>query len=122
MISAGRFACLALVAALAGCATTTSFPVEPYFASGSEPFWSLEIGNGRLRFDSTIDPIVDIETPPIRRTANGYRIGFSRVRIHIIRRPCEEEDARIYPHTVRAIGPGYALRGCGGLPPQDQGR
>ena len=119
MTPAGRLAGLALVSALTGCATTTSFPTEPYFASGSEPFWSLEIENGRLRFDSMIDPIIDIETPRIRRTANGYWISFSGVRIDIIRRECEEEDARVYPHTVRAIGPGYTLRGCGGLPPQE---
>ena len=118
MTCAGRLAGLALVAALPGCATTP-FPTEPYLAFGSEPFWSLEIDNGRLRFNSTVDPVVEMPSPPIRRTVAGYRIELPQVRVDIIRRPCMEEDGRQYPHLVRARGPGYALRGCGGLPPQE---
>jgi uncharacterized membrane protein len=92
---------------------------QRYSASGSEPFWSLDIGGGRIVV-RTGQGEGDHVFPAVRsRLVDGARLwrASSRtetVRIEARRRECTDEGNNIHEHEVRVRLPEIELNGCGG--------
>lgn len=97
---------LALIAALA--------QPDAYRASGSEPFWSLEIAAGRMTYRGDGREI-SVPAPALRPTADdGIRYVTRRLVVEIRMEPCEDEAARVYEDSVRVTADGVTVEGCGG--------
>ena len=105
---------VALTSAAFAAAQPASPPAATYVASGSEPFWTLEIGAGQLNLRSGMGPDISIPTPRRERIRGGYRYRARGLLVVIRHRPCDEEDARTYADTVHVTAYGYTARGCGG--------
>lgn len=108
----------ALAATTAGCATTpddgASEDPATYRALGTEPFWSVTIGGGRMTYE-TPEGGFSVDTPPVRRTGEARRYETARLTVDI--RPGECSDGmsdRRYADIVRVTADGRALSGCGG--------
>lgn len=109
---------------LAGCATTnaTIAPSQVYRAHGTEPFWGVTIGGGRIVYTAPDQPGVDVAAPRPRRIANGYRYVTPAMRIEITHVRCNDGMGdRYYADTFQVYfsGADRPLEGCGGitLPP-----
>jgi uncharacterized membrane protein len=89
--------------------------VAPYGAAGSEPFWSLEIADGRLYFGVN-DDVVMVPTPRAIVTGNGRIRRYTAPGISVLlkRENCELEDERTYADTVTVIAGHWRVEGCGG--------
>lgn len=89
--------------------------VEPYIAAGSEPFWSLEIADGRLYFGVN-DDVVLVPTPRPVVTANGGARRYTAPGISVLlkRQNCELDDERTYADTVTVVAGHWRVEGCGG--------
>lgn len=106
---------------LAGCATTTA-ATQTYRAHGTEPFWGVTIGGGRIVYSSPDQPGVDVAAPRPRPIANGYRYVTPVLRIDVTHIRCNDGMGdRYYADTFQVYFPGAdrPLEGCGGatLPP-----
>ena len=88
---------------------------EPYGAAGGEPFWSLEIGNGRLYFGVN-DDVVIVPAPRPRVTRDGRIRRYSAPGIEVLlrRENCGLEDERTYADAVTVISGHWTVEGCGG--------
>jgi heat shock protein HslJ len=108
---------------LAGCATTGAAPTaRPYHAHGTEPFWSVTIGGGRIVYEAPDQPGADVAAPRRRPIANGYRYLTPAMRIDVTHVRCNNGMGdRYYADTFQVYFPGAdrPLDGCGGavLPP-----
>lgn len=99
---------------LAGCATVSTGEGEPYRALGTEPFWSITIGGGRMTYN-TPDGGFSVPDPRAGETGDGRIYRTRRMTLHIWHGECSDRmsDNR-YPQTVRAEVDGRTLNGCGG--------
>lgn len=110
--------------ALAACATTGAAPAdESYHALGTEPFWSVTIGDGRMRYEAPDEETIEVATPAPRAIANGRRFESARFTMEVTRETCSDGMSdREYADTVRVLFPGNGRtrEGCGGaiLPPE----
>src|SRR5690606_9513474 len=110
--------------ALAACATTGAAPAdESYHALGTEPFWSVTIGDGRMRYEAPDEETIEIATPAPRAIANGRRFESARVAMEVTRETRSDGMSdREYAVTERVPcpGDGRTREGCGGasLPPE----
>lgn len=86
-----------------------------YMAAGGEPFWSLEIADGRLSFGVN-DETVIVPAPRPRMTRDGsIRIYEGEgISVRLRRRACELEDERVYADEVTVRAGHWTVRGCGG--------
>ena len=92
----------------------------PYVARGTEPFWSVAIGGGRMVYADAEGRKVSVRTPAARPSFNGRRYVTRRLVVDITRQRCSDGMSDlVYADTVRAQVDGRALQGCGGaiLPP-----
>lgn len=107
-----------LAFAAAGCATApapTGGTDATYRALGTEPFWSVTIGGGRMTYDSANGPRFSVPVPASRPTLNGYRYEAPRLTVDVTHTRCSDGMSdRIYADTVLVIVDGEGLRGCGG--------
>jgi uncharacterized membrane protein len=88
---------------------------EPYGAAGGEPFWSLEIADGRLYFGVNEDVFI-VPTPRVvatrgRRTRHYDGPG---IRVTLRREECGLEDERVYADAVTVVAGSWRVEGCGG--------
>lgn len=93
----------------------------PYRAVGTEPFWSVTIGGGRIVYDDAERRRVAVAAPRARPSFNGRRYVTRRLTVDITRQRCSDGMSdRIYADTVRVRVHGRTLEGCGGaiLPPE----
>lgn len=86
-----------------------------YIAGGGEPFWSLEIADGRLYFGVNEDVVI-VPTPRVvasrsRRTRTYTAPG---IRVTLRRENCEQEDERVRADDVRVVAGQWRVEGCGG--------
>jgi heat shock protein HslJ len=91
-----------------------------YRALGTEPFWSVTIGGGRMIYDDPEGKRVAVRTPTARPSFNGRRYVTRRLSVDITRQQCSDGMSdRIFADTVRVTVDGRSLQGCGGaiLPP-----
>lgn len=118
------FRALLPLTALAAC--TPMPPVEPpaagparYRALGTEPFWSVTLTNGRMRYDDPAGKVIDVPAPTARPSFNGERYVSDRLTLDITHTPCSDGMSdRRYPDTVLVIADGRELKGCG-MPADD---
>ena len=92
----------------------------PYVARGTEPFWSVAVGGGRMVYTDAEGRRVSVRTPAARPSFNGRRYVSRRLTVDITRQQCSDGMSDlIYADTVRVTADGRALEGCGGaiLPP-----
>lgn len=91
-----------------------------YTARGTEPFWSVTIGGGRMVYDDSERRRVTVRAPVARPSFNGRRYVTRRLIVDITRQQCSDGMSDlIYADTVRVTVDGRSLEGCGGaiLPP-----
>ncbi|MBX3562007.1 MAG: META domain-containing protein [Sphingomonas sp.] len=115
---------IALGLLLAGCATVPpADDGEPYRARGTEPFWSVTIGGGRMVYEGLDQPRVDVPAPAPRPFGAGRRYESAAFTVDISPGPCSDGMSDFtYPDSVRVAFEGAEppLMGCGGepLPPE----
>jgi uncharacterized membrane protein len=86
-----------------------------YEASGAEPFWSLEIANGRLYFGANMEVrIVPEPRPVVSRDGRTRRYRAPGINVALRRQNCLFEDGRTYADTVTVIAGDWRVEGCGG--------
>lgn len=86
-----------------------------YDAAGGEPFWWLEIADGRITWQ--IDERVIIVAVPLPlMTGNGRQRAYRTpgLLVSIRRQNCDLEDDRTYADTVTVTADGRTVQGCGG--------
>ena len=106
--------------ALAAAQTPATAPPPDYFASGSEPFWGLEIRGRRITFSpSDGNPDIRATLPRRQATRNGYRLVTRGFTVIVRRERCEDEALRSHSDTVTVRTRERDYPGCGGtlLPP-----
>lgn len=109
----------AMALMLAGCATTaaTTAPAQVYRAHGTEPFWGVTIGGGRIVYEAPDQPGVNAAAPRRRPIPNGYRYATPAMRIDVTHVRCNDGMGdRYYADTFMVYFPGgdRPLEGCGG--------
>jgi uncharacterized membrane protein len=87
----------------------------PYAAAGGEPFWSLEIADGRLYFGVN-DDVWIVRTPTRAMTRDGRIRHYTAPGISVLlrRENCELEDERVYADAVTVRAGTWTVEGCGG--------
>jgi heat shock protein HslJ len=115
---------IAGAAALAASASAFPTPGTTYGAAGTEPFWGLTIGNGRMTWEAPDQPTVSVRLPRHTAIRAGRRYATPRMTVEITRegRCNDGMSDNYYRETVkvwlgRRVGrPAY---GCGGprVPP-----
>lgn len=90
-------------------------PPRPYIAGGGEPFWSLEIADGRLYFGVNEDVVI-VPTPRIvaRRDRRTRTYTAPGIRVTLRRQNCEQEDERVRADEVIVVAGEWRVEGCGG--------
>ena len=111
----------ALALALAMAAAQPA--AEPYVGRGTEPFWAVRIGRGRIVYTSAEGARIAVRTPRRQAIRNGYRYVTPRLRVQVTHGQCGDGMSdRVYPDMIRVwLANGGAPReGCGGaaLPPE----
>ena len=94
---------------------------DAYLALGTEPFWSVEITDGRMAYNDADNRSVRVANPGARPSFNGRRYVSPRMTVDITATPCSDGMSdRRYADTVLVAVDGRYLRGCGGrvLPPE----
>ena len=86
-----------------------------YDAAGGEPFWWLDIADGRLTFQSD-ERVIIVPLPAARSTRDGRIRTYEAqgISVAIRRRDCELEDERTYADIVTVTAGGRTVTGCGG--------
>jgi uncharacterized membrane protein len=88
---------------------------DRYSASGTEPFWSLAIGDGRMAYDSADGPDVTVPTPAQQPTRAGHRYVTEQMTVVVNTfQRCEAANGAEYHDTVRVTIGGATVTGCGG--------
>jgi len=112
-----------LAVAAAMQAATPAEPPPDYHASGSEPFWGLEIRGRGIKFmpndGSEGDGGIASVLPRRQPVRNGYRLVTLLFTVTVRHRVCEDEAERRYRDTVTVRTRERDYQGCGGplLPP-----
>ncbi|HEV7233894.1 MAG TPA: hypothetical protein VGN36_06580 [Sphingorhabdus sp.] len=103
---------------LASCQTTPSTEQAgqaPYKAIGTEPFWSLAIEKGRLKFSRAGEADVSISGYEARPSFNGWRYVSKRITADVTFAQCGDGMSdNIYKDTVTVMVDGVEFKGCGG--------
>ncbi|HYD11908.1 MAG TPA: META domain-containing protein [Allosphingosinicella sp.] len=114
-----------MIAWFLGLAAAAQAPerAPDYFASGSEPFWGLEIRGRQIRFtpndgSESDDGIVAV-LPRRQPLRGGYRLVTRRFTVLVRHLACEDVGERRFRDTVTVTMRGRRYLGCGGilLPP-----
>ncbi|HYI49433.1 MAG TPA: hypothetical protein VEX35_13310 [Allosphingosinicella sp.] len=86
-----------------------------YGAAGGEPFWSLEIADGRLYFGVN-EYVVMVPAPAPQVTGDGSSRRYTAPGISVLlkREDCELEDERVYADAVTVTAGAWTVQGCGG--------
>jgi uncharacterized membrane protein len=83
-------------------------------ASGSEPFWSLALGDAQMVYDSADGPDVTVATPKARQTRSGPEYITPQLKVHVnVVQHCTFEDGETKGDTVKVTVGGQTLTGCG---------
>jgi uncharacterized membrane protein len=100
-----------------GCGGDARGPERPapYLAGGGEPFWSLEIANGRLYFGVNEDVfIVPAPRPQVTRGGRTRRYQAPGITVTMRRENCQLEDERTWSDEVTVVAGSWRVLGCGG--------
>jgi len=110
------FAAAATGAALLAAPAQGQAPSSTYRALGTEPFWSVTIGGGRIVYEDAERRRVSVRAPrPMpMRLGRSYRTPRLSVTIFRNRECSDGMSDRRYADTVRVRVDGRSLDGCGG--------
>jgi uncharacterized membrane protein len=105
-----------LLLALGGCASVPVAPAQSYHGVGTEPFWSLVIGDREISFTQP-------EQQPVVQPKPRAIVGFAgeiyqtpRIDVNIVHAQCSDGMSdRVYPDKVQVSVDGKRFSGCGGL-------
>ena len=99
-----------------GCGGPSRTRAERYRALGSEPFWDLEIANGRLYFGADMGVwLVPEPRPAVSRDGRTRRYHAAGISVVLRRQNCVAEDGTTYADIVRVAAARYPnVEGCGG--------
>ena len=91
----------------------------PYHASGTEPFWSLDLDLETMRFsDPDRREPIEEPTPRVIHGFAGEIYPGRRINVNIVHGACNDGMSdRSYPDKVEVTVDGRHFEGCGGLPP-----
>jgi heat shock protein HslJ len=118
-----------MATAAAACAypaissTPAAAPPEVYDAGGNQPFWSLDIHNGRIDYvyvrASGVSPYgerrISVDRPLPRRSFNGRRYVTPRLIVDIAYVRCiDATSGEGFEHQVTVTADGETVSGCGG--------
>lgn len=93
------------------------FAAPSYRALGTEPFWTLTIGDGLIRLEEPGKRPTIVSVPAPRPTFNGRRYEARTLTVDITNAPCSDGMTdRRYPDTVTIDTGRRTLHGCGGAP------
>ena len=85
-----------------------------YRATGTEPFWKLDIGRNLSFFDPDSGITVAEPTPQPSATIGGQSYITPRIRVSIVNAPCNDGTSeRDYPDVVKVNVDGRDFHGCG---------
>jgi len=85
-----------------------------YRATGTEPFWSLDIGRDMTFVDRGTNMTVIQPTPPPIHGVAGEIYQTPRINANIVHAPCSDGMSdRSYPDQVQVTVDGRQYRGCG---------
>jgi len=120
MTKCKKMALAAGALALAAPALALPAPSAPYLAYGTEPFWNLRIGGGRMVYDVNDEPPLSVAMPAPSTIPLGRRYATARMTVEITRegRCNDGMSDRYWSETVKVwIGrrAGRPLYGCGGI-------
>lgn len=88
---------------------------QNYRALGTEPFWSVTIADGTMRYQPADGRVVTVPTPRPIVGINGERYQTRRLTVDITHGRCSDGMSdRTYRDTVRVTVEGRTLNGCGG--------
>ena len=107
---------LPVAALLGACMPNPGPPAPPYHAVGTEPFWSLVIGEREISFTQP-------EQQPVTQPKPRAIVGFAgeiyqtpRIDVNIVHAQCSDGMSdRVYPDKVQVTVDGRRFNGCGGL-------
>ena len=101
---------------VAGCATVPTASTPVYRAAGTEPFWSLQIGDRTMTFSEPEKSPVVQATPKVIHGFAGEIYQSPRISVNIVHAPCSDGMSdRKYPDKVQVGVDGRHFEGCGGL-------
>jgi uncharacterized membrane protein len=100
-----------------GCGGTALSPAlpAPYAAAGGEPFWWVEIGDGRITWQID-DRVIIVPVPALRSTRDGRLRVYETpsLTVTIRRQDCELDDDHTYADAVTVTAGARTVEGCGG--------
>ena len=100
---------------LAGCATPQPSSAT-YHATGTEPFWSLTIGERTLAFTLAGSQPVTQPKPQVIIGFAGEIYRTQRIDVNIVHGACSDGMSdRTYPDKVQVRVDEHHFNGCGGL-------
>jgi heat shock protein HslJ len=103
---------LLLLAALPAQAQSNA---QPYRALGTEPFWSLTIDGGTIRYQPAEGRVVSVAKPRPIVGFNGERYQARGMTVDITHMECSDGMSdRTFHDTVTVTLGSRTLRGCGG--------
>ncbi len=106
---------LAALLAMQAAEPPPGAPGSLYRAAGTEPFWSVAIGRGQMRFEAPGRAGFAVPTPRPMMRANGYRLQTARLSVDVVRTACNDGmSERRYADTVTVTVDDTTYRGCGG--------
>lgn len=87
-----------------------------YHAVGTEPFWSLTIGERELTFTRPDAQSIRQPTPRVIHGFAGEIYQTPRINVNIVHGRCSDGMSdRVYPDKVQVTVDGRRFEGCGGL-------
>ena len=124
-----RLALIAAAMAQTAAVSSMPSPSAPYHAYGTEPFWGLDIGGGRMVYNVNEEPPIRVALPRPQAIPQGRRYTTARMTVEITSegRCNDGMSDRYWSETVKVwIGrrAGRPLYGCGGVrvsPPELNG-
>lgn len=82
---------------------------------GTEPFWGISVGDGRIIYDAMDEEDIMVAAPPRMETASGYRWQTPRITVDVTHAACSDGmSMNLYPGDLKVRVDGRELIGCGG--------
>ena len=87
---------------------------------GTEPFWGVSVGDGRLIYDAMDGEDVSVAAPRRAETPGGYRWQTPRITVAVTHEACSDGmSMNVYPGDMKVTVDGRELLGCGGYDYRD---
>ena len=99
------------------CASSAAI-IEPFRASGNEPFWSVTLEQGMLSLNR-LNEGESLAEAYMAGETDGHFVtqGSDPVRLQVVNQLCQDSmSGMLYPQQVNVQVGGASLKGCGGDP------